>query len=241
MPPTNAATFTVQLGDVEFAQSGASGRTMRGHAAVYNRPSHDLGGFRTVIAPDAFNKVLDGNPDVHLLWDHNTRYTLARTKNKSLELRSDPYGLHVWARFADTPTANELATLMEGGYIDQMSFACDIGNDTWFEDDNGEITRTITEVSALYDVTVCAQGAFPQTDSQLVASMNDAADLLASAKEAGRVSGRATSEDVAPETADAEETIVAETGDEDVANVGVPNLVALKASLKARFAAATTP
>jgi len=64
-----------------------------------------------------------------------------------------------------------------------MSFACDIGADTWTESGE-EITRTIEEVSALYDVTVCAQGAFPQTDSRLAAD-------LASAIEAGRVQGRA--------------------------------------------------
>lgn len=243
MPPSNEgrAEFTVQIGDVEFAQSGAAGRTMRGHAAVYNRLSHDLGGFKTRIAPGAFDAVLDSNPDVHLLWDHNTRYVLARTKNKSLELRSDPMGLHVWARFADTPTSHELSTLMEGGYIDQMSFACDIGSDTWTEDADGNITRSIESIDALYDVTVCAQGAFPQTDSQLVASMSNAGDLLASAIEAGRVEGRAASEEVAPETVGTEETSVAETGTEDVANVGVPTLVAMKAAIKARFAAATTP
>lgn len=72
---------------------------------------------------------------------------------------------------------------MERGDVDQMSFACDIGADTWTqtgEGDTADVTRTITEVSGLYDVTVCAQGAFPQTDSSLAAD-------LASAKEAGRV------------------------------------------------------
>lgn len=184
--------FTVPLGEVECFASGdpdAKGYTVRGHAAVFNRKSHDLGGFRTVISPGAFDRVLDENPDVHLLIDHDTRYVLARTKNKSLELRVDPQGLHMWARMVDTSYSRDLATLMEGGYVDQMSFACDIGDDTWEEHD-GEVTRYIHEASALYDVTICAQGAFPQTDSQLVASMNDAGDLLASAIEAGRVEGR---------------------------------------------------
>jgi hypothetical protein len=80
--------FTVPIADIKFDASGdpeAKGRwTMRGHAAVFNRTSHDLGGFRTVIAPGAFTKILDTNPDVHLLWDHDTRYVFARTKNNSL-------------------------------------------------------------------------------------------------------------------------------------------------------------
>lgn len=240
------ATFTVPVADVTFADSGAGPgqRTMRGHAAVFNRLSHDLGGFRTKIAPNAFEKVLNQNPDVHLVWDHNTRYVLARTRNNTLELRQDPYGLHVWSRWADTPTAAELVTLMEGGYIDQMSFACDIGSSEWSEDDAGNITRTILEVESLYDVTVCAQGAFPQTDAQMVASLSRAADDLASAIEAGAVSRRAAvptdvalTADVAGEAAAQE----ASADGEDVATVGVPSLAAFKARAATRLAAATRP
>lgn len=175
----------------EFADSGSGPgvRTMRGHAAVFNRLSHDLGGFKTKIAPGFFTKVLDQNPDVHLVWDHDTRYTLSRTRSQKygLEMREDPIGLHVWARMAPVSYADDLAVLMEGGVIDQMSFATDIAKDDWHEDDSG-ITRTLIESGGLYDVTICAQGAFPQTDSRLATD-------LASAIEAGRVEGRA--EDVA--------------------------------------------
>src|SRR6185312_9583738 len=183
--PPAAAQFTFPITIEQFANSGAEGggRIFRGHAAVFDRLSHDLGGFRTKIAPGAFQGVLDTNPDVHMVWDHDTRWTMGRTRNNTLELREDPMGLHVWCRLAPVSYIDDLAVLMEGGYIDQMSFACEIGADTWTEKDD-EITRTIEEVSALYDVTVCAQGAFPQTDSRLAAD-------LASAIEAGRVQGRA--------------------------------------------------
>lgn len=243
MPPKtdghdSHATFTVPLGEIKFADSNAGGGqlTMRGHASVYDRPSHDLGGFRTKIAHGAFDGVLDTNPDVHLVIDHDTRYTLARTKNKTLELRSDPYGLHVWARMAPTSYAKDLAVLMERGDIDQMSFACDIGADEWFEDENGEITRTITEVSGLYDVTVCAQGAFPQTDASLVASFRqEPGDILASAIEAGRVPGRAT-----PST---EGTDAAQDEQNDPADVSTvaARLAALKADATQRYAAQELP
>ena len=169
-----AATFS----DVEFTDPGEGrGATLRGHAAVFDRLSHDLGGFRTRISRGAFDRALDDNPDVHLLWDHDTRYTLARTANHTLELRTDPYGLHVFARLAATSYAQDLATLMRRGDVDQMSFACLIGEDTWTEDDDGQVIRDIQSVAELYDVTVCAQAAFPQT----------AAGLLAAARTAGRL------------------------------------------------------
>ena len=125
------------------------------------------------MARGAFDRVLDGNPDVHLLWDHDTRYTLARTHNKTLELRSDPAGLHVYARMAPTTYAEDLAVLMRRGDVDQMSFACTIGADTWAEDADGNVTRTIETVAELFDVTVCAQGAFPHTDSRLVTAARE--------------------------------------------------------------------
>lgn len=198
--------FTFPVEKVEFADSGAGDgqRTVRGHAAVYDRLSHDLGGFKTKIAKGAFTNVLDGNPDVHLVWDHDTRYVLARTKNGTLELRDDPYGLHTWARLAGTTYASDLAVLMERGDVDQMSFACRIGSDEWTENDSG-ITRTILEIDELYDVTICAQGAFPQTDSTLVASARAAFD---DAVKLGRVPGR-TTENIAAQADPADDTTVA--------------------------------
>lgn len=167
--------FAAPIAAIEFGNGGGDGpATLRGHAAVFDRLSHDLGGFRTRIAPGAFDAVLDGNPDVHLLWDHDTRYTLARTRSQTLDLRADPRGLHVYAQLAPTTYAADLVALMRRGDVDQMSFACLIGQDTWAENADGDVTRTIETVDELYDVTVCAQGAFPQTDSRLVTAARDA-------------------------------------------------------------------
>ena len=206
-----AVHFTFPFSIEQFANSGAEGggRIFRGHAAVFDRLSHDLGGYRVKIARGALADVLDTNPDVHMVWDHDTRWVMGRTRNSTLELREDPMGLHTWCRLAPVSYVDDLAVLMEGGYIDQMSFACDIGADTWTEKD-GEITRTIEEVSALYDVTVCAQGAFPQTDSRLAAD-------LASAIEAGRVHGRADTAATSGSDGDAAATPAEESDGTDVA------------------------
>lgn len=220
------------MADFEFGQSGDpdSGFTMRGHAAVFNRASHDLGGFVTKIAPGAFSKILDTSPDVHLVWDHDMRYVLARTMNKTLELRADPVGLHVWARFAKTSYAADLAELMRRGDVDQMSFACNIGEDSWTEDKDG-ITRTILSVDGLFDVTVCAQGAFPQTDASLVAS----------ARQSGRLPGGAVDlADVAPERVGdgtGDPIAASSPGGEDVAQQRASDRQREAARAKARAAA----
>lgn len=181
----------VELADLKFSASGDPDKkgtwTLRGHAAVFNRKSHDLGGFRTVIAPGAFAKILDTNPDVHLVLNHDMSKVLARTRSNTLELREDAYGLHVWANVAPTSHGNDLRISMERGDVDQMSFACDIGEDEWTMDADENVTRTIYSISGLFDATVCAQGAFPQTNAQLVASMHDARAQLAAAIEGGKI------------------------------------------------------
>lgn len=188
---------TLPLEDVEWRKSGAGDGqlTVRGHAAVFDRLSLDLGGFRERIAPDAFDRVLDGNPDVHLLQDHSTLHTLARTKNKTLELRRDPVGLHFWAKVAPTSYARDLQILMERGDVDQASFAFTVARDEWLVDDQEQVTRTILEVGELYDVTITAQGAYPQTDTSVVAHMRS--KLKAEIKE-GRLPGSAAA--ALPET-----------------------------------------
>jgi HK97 family phage prohead protease len=252
MAPLNDARgvqFTAPLAEVRMDKSGdpdAKGQwTFRGHAAVFNRKSHDLGGFRTVIAPGFFTKILDTSPDVHLNREHDMRLLLARTlsSKSKLELREDPYGLHAYARFVKTALAEETAALMDAGVLDQMSFACDIALDRWEEDEGGEITRYLLDCGGLYDVAICAQGAFPQTDSQLLASVHDAGALLASAQEAGRVIRRVQDPDLVAsrgETADdgiAQPEVEAE-GAADVAG-REDRLAALKDLAAARYSAAT--
>jgi HK97 family phage prohead protease len=167
-------TMPISVDEVRDSGAGEGQFTVKGHAAVYNRKSLDLGGFQEVIAPSAFADVLDRNPDVHLLWDHDTRLALARTMSSKyqLELREDPRGLHYWARVAPTSFAADLRVLMEGGVIDQASFAFTVDEDTWEIRNEGkpgeQIVRTIVKVRDLYDATITAQGAYPQTDSQVV-------------------------------------------------------------------------
>jgi Escherichia/Staphylococcus phage prohead protease len=143
--------------------------TIRGYAAVYNETSHDLGGFQERITPGAFDEVLATKPDVHFVWDHDTRYVLARTWSRTLDLNSDLRGLHVDAKVGDYSWAKDLRIALERGDIDQASFSFSLndGGDEWAVDDNERVIRTIRNVSGLYDVTVTAKGAYPQTSLAL--------------------------------------------------------------------------
>jgi HK97 family phage prohead protease len=150
--------------DFEERDGEPDALVFRGHSAVFDRRSDDLGGFTEIMARGAFRKALDRTPDVRALFNHNENYVLARTKNNTLELREDPRGLHSYFTAAPTSYAKDLRTLVKRGDIDQQSFAFTVERDKWEEDDNGMITRTVTEVRDLFDVSIVTFPAYPQTD-----------------------------------------------------------------------------
>jgi HK97 family phage prohead protease len=160
---------------LEIRHSGRpnEGFTLRGSPAVYGQTSHDLGGFREQIAPGAFEEVLATDPDVHLTWDHDTRYVAARTKNNTLHLESDSTGLFMDAQVGNYTWAKDLRTALERGDINQGSFAFNVApeGDSFAVDDDENVMRTISNIGALYDVTVTAQGAYPQTSLAAVRSL----------------------------------------------------------------------
>lgn len=164
------------LDTVEWRQA-ENGRsddyTLRGHAAVFNALSDDLGGFKELLEPGAFRAALRSQPDVRLLFGHNsdTLIPLARTKSGTLELREDTTGLHVWARVAPTSFANDMRIAMQRGDLDQMSFAFTIreNGDDWAVTDDGQVVRTIRAdgVEGLFDVSVVTYPAYTQTDAAM--------------------------------------------------------------------------
>jgi HK97 family phage prohead protease len=166
MQVRTAAFQDVQVRSGE--QTGDGSMVIEGYAAVFNVLSEDLGGYRERINPAAFNGVLATNPDVVINWDHDTRYLLGRTTNKTLELNPVPdRGLRVFNRVAPVSYADDLKVLMERGDLDQMSFKFIPGEEVWTypENEDEDIVVEVMTVEALYDVCVCAQGAYPQTAS----------------------------------------------------------------------------
>lgn len=175
-----AFPFTVE--DVRAAEGGRSSDfTIRGHASVFNT-WYDLGFFRERVAKGAFDSVLSRDPHVLHTWDHDTSKTLSSTRNKTLELRADPKGLHMWSKVAPTSYAADLRVLMERGDVSQSSFAFTVAKDEWKiteEGDDETVERTILEIGELYDVTTTAMGASPTTDSQVASRTLERARAVA--------------------------------------------------------------
>jgi len=163
VPTGDREVRLVPINDMEIRHTGRSteGFTIRGYPAVYGETSLDLGGFRERIEPGAFDEVLATNPDVHFVWDHDTRYVGARTTNGTLKLASDDRGLFMEAQVGNYTWAKDLRVALERQDISQGSFSFNLaeGGAEMTTDDDGNVMQTVRNVGALYDVTVTAKGA----------------------------------------------------------------------------------
>jgi HK97 family phage prohead protease len=141
---------------------------------VFDRLSEDLGGFRERIQRGAFRKALDKDTlDVRFLWNHDPNHVLARSTITEggglLDLREDPSGLRVYAELVPTTFAKDLRELVKARVVTQMSFGFRIhpdGSDVWQEED-GELIRTIVSFGELFDVGPVTYPAYRQTDASM--------------------------------------------------------------------------
>lgn len=135
---------------------------VRGYAAKFNSLSEPMYGFREQIAPGAFDTVLDN--DVRCFLNHDENLILGRTIAGTLRISADSTGLMYEADLPDTQAARDLIVSMERGDISQSSFAFRLApnGDTWDENEEGQIIRTITKVGRLYDVSPVSIPAYPE-------------------------------------------------------------------------------
>ena len=160
--------FAFDDGDELVVEQRADGRAaIVGYAAVYNRLSLDLGGFREEILPGAFDRILNrqrGRQDVVALFNHDSNIVLGRTSSGTLELSSDDKGL----RYVVTPPVSR-ADVLERRDVRGSSFAftVDKSGEGFRQGEDGKAVRQIREVSGLYDVGPVLVPAYPATSASV--------------------------------------------------------------------------
>ncbi len=109
--------------------------SIEGTAASFNVLSSDLGGFREMIAPGAFDLTLaDPNQDVKMLLQHSPDKILGRKKNGTLKVWSDARGLQCSCTLDPNNSEHTNAyALIKRGDLSEMSFAFTVpdGGDSW--------------------------------------------------------------------------------------------------------------
>lgn len=155
--------------DIQFRAEENDDNKMeiKGYAVVFNSPeTYD---YTEVISERALDNT--DMSDVVLRYNHNDTFmVLARTRNKSLDLKVDEKGLYIDARLQDNITEHRnIYNAIKSGLIDKQSFAFTIDEDEYDYDTD---TRTITKIGKLYDVSVVDQPFYNATDVS-IASKND--------------------------------------------------------------------
>ena len=151
--------------DVELRMTEDEHPRIVGHAAVFDKWSEDLGGFREKIRAGAFSKTIK-EADVRALYNHDANYVLGRNKSGTLKLAEDSKGLAIVIDPPDTQWAKDLQVSMKRGDVSQMSFGFTTVKDEWNNEDKKNIERELVEVR-LFDVSVVTYPAYPQTNAQV--------------------------------------------------------------------------
>lgn len=140
-------------------------RNIGGYAAVFNRQSHNLGGFVEVVDPAAFNASRgDGWPDVIARYNHDDNMLLGSTGGGTLRLMLDGTGLDYEV---EPPAARaDILELVQRGDVRKSSFAFRTIEDDWGVTDQGFPQRTLTKVQ-LVDVAPVNIPAYPDSSAGL--------------------------------------------------------------------------
>jgi HK97 family phage prohead protease len=152
--------------DLRFlaAGDGVADR-IQAKAIVYGAVSEDLGGWREVFAPGSVTL----EPDLRMLFDHQTSMVIGRTSAGTLDAMDDGSGITATGYPPDTQWARDLRVSMERGDINQMSFRFVALEDdiTWVPSeteaaDGGYVLRTVL-AAIVSELSVVAMPAYPQT------------------------------------------------------------------------------
>ena len=145
--------------EVQAADENNEDMIVEGYATTFNQPYllYDGRFYKVVeqIAPTAFNEC--DMSDVIMQYDHEGR-VFARNKNGTLILAADAIGLKITAKLGGTDIGRQLYQEIKGGYTDKMSFGFVVAEDERVSTGDHEnevetVTRTITKIKKLYDVS----------------------------------------------------------------------------------------
>lgn len=156
-------------------------KIVEGYATTFDEPYllYDFGDYRVMEQVDkrAFDEC--DMSDVIMQYDHRGR-VFARLSNGTLSLNADDKGLHVRANLGGTEIGRQLYEEIRGGYTNKMSFGFRVSEDQKVEMEDHDnhtvtVTRTITKIGKLYDVSAVS---IPANDGTEISARNFSDGLI---------------------------------------------------------------
>jgi HK97 family phage prohead protease len=142
-------------------------------SVAFNSVSRDLGGFVEVIKPTSFSDSLASGEPVKAIVEHNHDLLLGKTTSNTLELSENATELEVTIHLSNKIQAHvDLYEQVKRRDLESLSFGFVADVEEWDHEASPPI-RYISK-ARLYEITVCAVGAY-------AANKVDARSLLNSA------------------------------------------------------------
>lgn len=160
-------SFEFQTRAIE-KEEGDSELWVEGYATQFDSPTvlFEMNGieYKEQICKGAF----DGCKMDDVIFNYNhTGKVMARTRNKTLQLTVDDKGLAIRARLDGTEEGRKLYEEIRGGYIDRMSFAFTISEESYDKDNH---QWNVRKIKRLYDVSAVD---FPAYDDTSISARKD--------------------------------------------------------------------
>ena len=179
--------------EVRAEQNDEHGTFLEGRPIVYDSRTN-LGWYDEIVAAGALDKA--DLTDVRFLVNHNTdMIPLARSRNNNanstMQMEVDGEGLKIRVDLdtENNAEARSLYSAVKRGDISGMSFMFTVDGDKWEDVDSDHPTRTITDLSKVFEVSAVTFPAYSDTSINargLSEALDSAKESLESAKAEAR-------------------------------------------------------
>lgn len=153
--------FEIRAATLGSDEDGEEALYVEGYAVRFNEPTvlyeYSDYQYKEKVHPEALREA--DMSDVIFNYNHGGK-VMARTRNKTLELKIDSKGLFIRARLDGTEEGRKLYEEIRGGYIDRMSYAYTTKEASY---DSETRTRTILRIKKVYDVSAVDIPAYDTT------------------------------------------------------------------------------
>lgn len=161
MPKNNEReyrTMYLEVRNQDGAEDQEERKIVAGYASTFNETyvlyeDDDLI-YQEQVDARAFDET--DMADVIMQYNHEGR-VFARTSNETLRVAPDEEGLYIEADLGGTELGRQLYDEISGGYTNKMSFGFTVDKDEELRTESADgrvmITRTITGIAKLYDVS----------------------------------------------------------------------------------------
>jgi len=133
-----------------------------GYVVQFNKRSEVIWDFVEVVAKGAFRNSLRDNV-IKALWNHNHDYVLGSTKNATLRLKEDEFGLKFELDLPNNSWGKDCYESVNRGDVDGVSFGFYVVDENWEYIESEDLyLRTLLEID-LFEISPTPFPAYPDS------------------------------------------------------------------------------